>query len=56
MVSLLLLPPPEHERTRARDELGPRITALLFFFFFVTFLFPISAIYSIDSKVFFSLR
>lgn len=55
MVSLLLLPPPEHERTRARDELGPRITALLFFFF-VTFLFPISAIYSIDSKVFFSLR
>lgn len=27
--------PPEHERTRARDELGPRITALLFFFCYV---------------------
>lgn len=54
MVSLLLLPPPEHERTRARDELGPRITALLFFFL-LRFCFQLARFIRLTRRFFLAL-
>lgn len=46
--------PPEHERTRARDELGPRITALLFFFL-LRFCFQLARFIRLTRRFFLAL-